>query len=176
MVIWKVQIVSKKISFDWDEGWFGIRAAGVMLDGKNRVLLSRLEDEDVWVLPGGAISLHETLNAAVKREFLEEAKFEIEVHRLLWILENYFVFNGKRAHDIGFYFLVSPEEARGVWERDEFVGQEELHTHDRSWVLIFKWFDISKLKDLNLKPSVFIKLLKNIPKHPTHVVHNACGK
>ena len=168
--------MSKKISFEWDEGSFGIRAVGVMLDGKNRVLLSRLEDGDVWVLPGGAMSLHETLKEAVKREFVEETKFEIEVHRLLWILENYFIFNGKRAHDIAFYFLVSPKEAKGVWEQDEFVGQEERYTPDRSWVLIFKWFDISKLNELNLKPSAFIELLKDIPEHPMHVVHNAYGE
>jgi len=168
--------VSRKISIKWDEGWFGARAVGVMLDGENRVLLSRLEDEYVWVLPGGAIALHETSKEAVKREFIEETKFEIEVHRLLWILENYWVFNRKRAHDIGFHYLVSPKEAKGVWEQDEFVGQEELHTPDRSWALIFKWFDISKLHELNLKPSVFIELLKDIPEHPLHVVHNACGE
>jgi len=168
--------VSRKITIEWNEGWFGARAVGVMLDGKNRVLLSRLEDEDVWVLPGGAISLHETSKEAVKREFIEETKFEIEVHRLLWILENYWVFKGKTAHDIGFHFLVSPKEAKGVWEQDEFVGQEELHTPDRSWVLIFKWFDISKLNELNLKPSIFIELLKDIPEHPMHVVHNALGE
>jgi len=168
--------VSKKISIEWDEGSFWTRAGGVMLDGKNRVLLCRLEDEDFWFLPGGVISLHETLKEAVRRELIEETKFEIKVHRLLWILENYFVFNGKRVHEIGFYFLVSPKEANGVWERDEFVGQEELHTPDRSWVLIFKWFDISKLSELNLKPSIFIELLKDIPEHPMHVVHNACGE
>ncbi len=168
--------MSRKISIKWDEGWFGARAVGVMLDGRNHVLLSRLEDDDVWVLPGGAIALHETLNAAVKREFIEETRFEIEVHRLLWILENYFIFNGKRAHDIGFYFLVSPKEAKGVWEQDEFAGQEELHTPDRSWVLVFKWFDTAKLNKLNLKPSILIELLKDIPEHPTHVVHNAYGE
>ena len=168
--------MSRKIRIEWDEGWFGARAAGVMLDGKNRVLLSRLEDGDVWVLPGGAIALHETSREAVKREFIEETKFEIEVYRLLWTLENYFIFNGKRAHDIGFHFLVSPKEAHGVWEQDEFVGQEEQHTPDRSWVLILKWFDISKLNELNLKPSILIELLKDIPEHPVHVVHNACGE
>jgi len=165
--------VSRKITVEWNEGWFGARAAGVMLDGRNRVLLSRLEDEDVWVLPGGAIALHETSREAVKREFIEETTFAIEVHRLLWILENYWLFKGKRAHDIGFHFLVSPKEAKGVWEQDEFVGQEELHTPDRSWVLIFKWFDIAKLNELNLKPSLLIELLKDIPQHPVHVVHNA---
>ena len=163
--------MSNKISISWEDDSFVSRAAGIMVDGEKRVLLSRLEDEDVWVLPGGVISLHEPLKEAVKREFIQETKFEVEVHRLLWILENYFVFNGKRTHEIGFYFLISPKEAKGVWEQDEFLGQEELHTPDRSWVLIFKWFDISKLNELNLKPSIFIELLKDIPEHPMHVVH-----
>ena len=161
-----------KISITSEDGRFGPRAAGIMVDGKKRVLLSRLEDEDFWFLPGGIIRLHETSQETVKREFLEETGFEIEVHRLLWIIENFFVFNDEKCHDIGFYFLVSPKEAKEFWEQEEFIGQEEQHTPDRSWKLIFKWFDPSELDKLNLKPSVLIELLKNIPEHPVHIIHH----
>jgi 8-oxo-dGTP pyrophosphatase MutT (NUDIX family) len=171
--MWDVRVVSKKIRIEWEDGSFWSRAAGIMVGGKKRVLLSRLEDEDVWVLPGGTISLYETSEETVKREFLEETGFEIEVHRLLWIIENFFVFNDDKCHEIGFYFLVSPKEAKRFWEQEEFIGQEEQHTPDKSWKLIFKWFDPSELDKLNLKPSVLIKLLKNIPEHPVHIIHHA---
>ncbi len=149
---------------------FFVRAVGVMLDDKNRVLLSRLEDDNLWVLPGGRIFLHETLQEAVKRELVEETSFEVEVRRLLWVLENYFIFNDKRFHVIEFYFLVTPKEATGVWEQDEFFGQEEQHSLDRSWVLVFKWFEIPKLNETIFKPTILKALLKDIPTHPKHVV------
>ena len=161
-----------QISVTLEAGSFGSRAAGIMVDGEKRVLLSRLEDEDFWFLPGGIIRLQESSQETVKREFLDETGFEIEVHRLLWIIENFFIFNDEKYHEVGLYFLVSPKEAKELREQQEFIGQEEQHTHDRSWKLIFKWFDPSELDKLNLKPSVLIELLKNIPEHPVHIIHH----
>lgn len=163
--------MSKTIHIEWDEGRFGVRTVGVMLDGRNRVLLYQLEGMDYWVFPGGGITpFVETAEEAIKRNFIEKAKFEINVHRLLWILELYFTDKGKPVHGNGFYFLVSPKEATGVWEQDEFVGQKNLQ---RNRARVFKWFDISKLNEANLKPSSFIELLKDIPEHTVHVVHKA---
>ena len=162
-------MVSKTIRIEWDEGMFGVRTVGVMLDGKNRVLLYHLKGDDFWVFPGGGITpFVETAEEAIKRNFIEKAKFEIEVHRLLWILELYFTDKGKRVHGNGFYFLVSPKEATGVWEQDEFFGQKDLR---RSRDRVFKWFVISKLDEANLYPSNFRGLLKDIPEHTVHVVH-----
>ena len=161
------------ISVTWEDGRFGSRAAGIMVDGKKRVLLSRLEGEDFWFLAGGIIRLHETAQETVKREFFEEAGFEVEVHRLLGIIENFFTLNDEKWHEIGFYFLVAPKEAKGLWEQQEFVGQEESDTPYRCRKLTFKWFDPSELGELNLKPSVLIELLKNMPEHPVHIVHHA---
>jgi 8-oxo-dGTP pyrophosphatase MutT (NUDIX family) len=166
----KIRIVPKTIRIQWDEGRFGVRTVGVMLDDKNRVLLYHLEGDDFWVFPGGGIApFLETSKQAIERNFIEKAGFEIKVHRLLWVLELYFVDQGKRVHGIGFYFLVSPKETKGVWEQDEFAGHKDLH---RNRARIFKWFDISKLNEANLYPSSFRELLKDIPEHPVHVVHN----
>lgn len=160
-------------SVTWEDGRFGSRAAGIMVDGKKRVLLSRLEGEDFWFLAGGIIRLHETSQETVKREFLEEAGFEVEVHRLLGIIENFFTLNDEKWHEIGFYFLVSPKEAKGLWEQQEFVGREESDTPYRCRRLTFRWFDLSELDELNLKPSVLIELLTNKPEHPVHIIHHA---
>ncbi len=43
------------IRHTFDDGVFGMRVAGVMIRN-NRVLLSRLENDDVWALPGGRTS------------------------------------------------------------------------------------------------------------------------
>lgn len=56
----------QKIDMKWDEGEFGLRSAGIMLDVRGRVLLCRLKDEDIWVFPGGGAVLHETSEDTVK--------------------------------------------------------------------------------------------------------------
>ena len=164
--------MSKKIHIKLKEGSFWSRAAGVMMDNKRRVMLCRLDDEDVWVLPGGTIRCYETSKETIMREFLEETGLEIEVQRLLGVIENFFVFKDKKCHDIGFYYLVSPKEANHFCDQEVFIGQEERHTQDRSWKLIFKWFDSFNLENINLKPSILKKLLKELPDDPVHFIHH----
>lgn len=62
-----------------------IRTEGVMRKD-NRLLLSRAEEDDIWVLPGGSVKLYETTEEALEREILEEMGFEIETRfqRLSW--------------------------------------------------------------------------------------------
>ena len=60
--------MSKTIGIEWDEGRFGVRTVGVMLDDKNRVLLYHWEGDDFWVFPGGGITpFLETSKEAIKR-------------------------------------------------------------------------------------------------------------
>ena len=170
----EAEMSSRKIDFSWEDAGFGLRAAGVMLDGKGRVLLCRVANDpelDFWVLPGGGCMLHETSIETVEREFLEEANFEVEVQRLLWIQEYYFMHEGRKIHGVGFYYLVSPKETNGVWEQDEFLGQEDDFAPNRILKLAFKWFDPSELEALELYPIHFKKALQNIPKHPVHVIN-----
>jgi ADP-ribose pyrophosphatase YjhB (NUDIX family) len=67
-----------------------IAAVGaVVLDGE-RVLLVRRGQEPLkgeWSLPGGAVELGETLEAAVCREVLEETGLEVEPVRVVEVLD-----------------------------------------------------------------------------------------
>ena len=172
-----------KIVIESEKEWFGSRAAGVMLDEKNRVLLCQLKGDDLWVLPGGGIGLHETLHETIERELIEEANFEITVQRLLWVIENFFIFHAKKHHILEFYFLVTPKEPTGIWEQDEFKGQEEFLPTDNFWhlpagktPLHFKWFNITELNEINFKPAILIELLKDLPQHPMHLVWDTYGR
>jgi ADP-ribose pyrophosphatase YjhB (NUDIX family) len=163
-----------------DDGIFGARGVGIMIRN-DRVLLCRLLDEDVWVLPGGGIYLHETAAEAAKREFMEEAGFEVEVHRLLCVLENFFVYQqtGERIHGYGFYFLVTPRASEGKWSQEEFRGQEEYWDIQpgewkvipgKSQPLLFKWFATDELDDLNFQPAILKEILKELPENVVHLV------
>jgi len=165
--------VSPSIHAKWDEGEFGLRSAGIMLDKLGRVLLCRVadDDEELWMIPGGSAELHETSEETLMREFVEEADFEIKIQRLLWIEENFFIHEGVNWHGLGLYFLVTPKDPSGKWELDEFYGQENDLADGKEHPLIFRWFNRSDLHKVNLLPSEHRELLKAIPDHPTHLVH-----
>ena len=167
--------MSPSIHVKWDEGEFGLRSAGIMLDKSNRVLLCRVADDETewWMIPGGSADLHETSEETLMREFIEEANFEINIRRLLWIEENFFIHEVVKWHGVGFYFLVTPKDPSGIWELDEFYGQETDLADGKDHPLIFKWFDRSDLHKVNLLPSEYRELLKDIPDNPTHLIHTS---
>ena len=56
-----------------------------ILDDRNRLLLTRREDFDVWCLPGGGVEVGETLAQAARREVLEETGLEVVLTRLVGV-------------------------------------------------------------------------------------------
>ena len=119
------------------------------------------------------LPLDETTKDAIMRIIKKKGGFEIEVQRLLWIMELFFVFRGKegtldveqatKIHGIGFYFLVSPKTSKNEWQKEEFHGIERPD-------IIFKWFKLDELNDINIKPDCLKQLLNQIPSSLEHVV------
>ncbi len=169
-----------KISFKTEAGHFGLRAEGLMLH-KGRVLLHRPETFDFWTFPGGGVHLPETFEETLTREWLEETGFEVRVKRLLYVIENFFSFEGneeipygprnQRVHGIGLCFLVEPVEKDGVWLQDEFYGEEDVPYEGRYLKIAFRWFEPEELNDINLVPVCLKLALKQIPHHPIHLVN-----
>ena len=58
------------------------------------------------MLPGGRVELHEPSVEALKRELVEELGVEGRIGRLLYLAENFFDHEGRRMHEIGFYYRV----------------------------------------------------------------------
>ncbi|MEW6668224.1 MAG: NUDIX hydrolase [Thermodesulfobacteriota bacterium] len=66
-----------------------IGVGGVIFDGDTVLLARRNQDpgKGVWTLPGGVVELGETLEAALRREILEEASLTIEIGGLAKLLD-----------------------------------------------------------------------------------------
>jgi ADP-ribose pyrophosphatase YjhB (NUDIX family) len=68
-----------------------IVAVGVIIRQDDRIILIRRAKEPsqgLWTFPGGAIELGETLQAAARREALEETGLAIEVGAVATVLDN----------------------------------------------------------------------------------------
>lgn len=151
-------------------GRFGYRVAGI-LTKNNKVLLQNAEIDDFWSLPGGAINLFETFEQAIKREIMEEIQVRVRVKRIVWILENFFEYQNEKYHSLEVGIILSPLDSKEKLAMEEFYGIEE-HYHPEKYgklKLIFKWFSIDELDNLNLKPEILKQELKSLPKTIKHI-------
>ena len=87
---------------------FNHRIAGLAFrDG--HVLVHRATHETFWTFPGGRAEIGETSSETLVREMQEELGVEATVGPLLWIVENFFDYEGKAWHELGLYYrTISP--------------------------------------------------------------------
>jgi 8-oxo-dGTP diphosphatase len=113
-----------------------VGVGAVILDG-DRVLLVRRGHEPMkgeWSIPGGALELGETLEAAVRREVLEETGLEVEIRAIVEVLDKVVVENGRvRYHYVLIDFLSGVQggnlKASSDAEDARWVRHEELNSH-----------------------------------------------
>ncbi len=93
------------ITFEEGGKKFNYRVVGIALD-VDRVLLLRTEKDDFWFLPGGRVELLEPSQDALIREMREELEVDVRVERLVWVVENFFEYEGKFCHELALFLDV----------------------------------------------------------------------
>ena len=136
------------ITFERDNNKFNFRVAGILIHN-NRVLLHTTKTDDFWNLPGGRVEFNESTEQALIRELQEELGVTIQHERIVYINEDFFEYDCKKYHEIGFYYLVSlAEDHEILQENKEFYGLED------NGRLIFKWFEVEELLDVEVYPKI----------------------
>ena len=135
------------ISVDIAGHRFQLRAAAVVVDD-GRVLLHRLEGDTYWALPGGRVEPGEDARATLVREMAEELSESVECTELLYVVENFFVHEGKPNHEIGLYFRAHLVPASALLDKSRSHAGIE-----GSKRLEFRWFSTSSLREVDLRPS-----------------------
>ena len=162
------------LSFDTDGVRFNLRVAGVILAG-DHVLLTQIAGADYWFLPGGRVEPGEPTDAALRRELWEELDVHAHVGRLLWVVESFFTLEGRRFHEVGFYYRVTlPGVAASGGAAGGRVPSRGATSRkqDGANVLLFQWFPLGDLgAGVRLLPSFLAEALAHLPKTTRHVVY-----
>lgn len=77
------------IAFNRGPARFNYRIVGIALHN-NQVLLHKAEGGSFWSLPGGRAELLEPATETLKREMREELDLDVQVERLVWIVEDFY--------------------------------------------------------------------------------------
>ncbi|ALC83938.1 MULTISPECIES: NUDIX hydrolase [Bacillus] len=150
------------VVFQTEKAVFNYHVAGILIKN-GYVLLHKDVNDKNWALPGGRVEITEESQSSIKREFREELGIDIKVVRLLWVVENFFEYDGRSFHEIGFYYNILSDENSLLVDKESFYGVEGER-------LIFKWMPIEKLEEVALYPEFLRTALNNLPKNPEHFV------
>ena len=150
------------ISFETPVGRFNYRVAGVAL-AEDRVLLHQRAGDDFWTLPGGRPEPMEPAGDALRREMREELGVTVTVGRLLWLVENFFTFEGVRHHELLLCFeMACPSLAGALADIEGAEGNRPL---------LFRWCPVDALQALPVRPGFLAPALRNLPRAPEHLVY-----
>lgn len=125
----------------------------IIFDGEGRVLLQKRRDVGLWGIPSGHVEPGETVEAAAKREVLEETGLHIEVDKLIGVYSDpasqvFHYPDGRVVHFITTYFSAA-------------ISGGELEVNE-SESLEIKFFPPSNLPNglLNMHPNWLIDALE----------------
>jgi 8-oxo-dGTP pyrophosphatase MutT (NUDIX family) len=144
---------------------FQMRIAGLAFrDG--HVLVHRAVHEPFWTFPGGRAEMGETSEETLAREMMEELGVTAEVGRLLWVVENFFHYEGHDCHELGFYYLMELPESF------PFHPSDIVHRVQDGSELEFKWVPATaaSLRALDIPPYFIAEEIEALPESPRHVI------
>ena len=142
---------------------FDVRTVGVLVkDGK--ILVQRDKGGNEYALPGGHIKLGETTADGLVREYKEETGADIRLLRLLWTEECFWEWNGRKAHNLAYYYLIELCECSDIPDVGEFVS------HKDNCNVVIGWMPIDRLEDVIIYPEFLKKKIFELSSPPEHFV------
>ncbi len=157
----------KDLCVNIDDGILNIRVGAIIYkDGK--LLMVENHAHDYYYSVGGRIKFGETAEEAVKREVYEETGTKMEIDRLGFVHENFFIGDvsgnmGKKIYEISFYFYMKvPKDFQPVCESFTEDNVKEY----------LEWVDIDT--DKTYYPEFLREELKNISTDVKHFVTKDC--
>ncbi|MCP4133944.1 MAG: NUDIX hydrolase [bacterium] len=81
-----------------------VRVAGIIIDNGKLLLIAHKKNGNIyWLLPGGGVEFGESLDQALKREFLEELNISVTVHSVALVCDSIAPSGDRHIINICFY-------------------------------------------------------------------------
>ncbi|NLE84076.1 MAG: NUDIX domain-containing protein [Chloroflexi bacterium] len=154
-------------SFRKGDRWFRLRACGILLN-EGKVLMVRNKRDPYYYSLGGGVLHGEEIEQAAVREVFEETGCRLEIDRLAFIHENFFIgddeigpLNGLICHELAFYYLMK-------WNLNYQIKSCGKTIDGLAEELV--WLEIDKLstQEIPVYPKFFeteLLILTDAPKH-----------
>lgn len=156
------------LRFDEGDNRFNYRSAAI-LTHHGHLLIHRALKDDFWALPGGRVEFFEHSSDTVVRELQEELAWQCDVQALLFHVENFFEYGGRKYHELSNYFRVSLITDIEMKSEHDFRGIEP------DVDLVFRWVPLEKINNYDLRPSFLLERLPNLPAAPEFIRVNELG-
>lgn len=153
------------LKFDHGDYKLNVRSVAVVIEN-DHVLLHKLVSDDFWALPGGRVKFFEFSESTISRELKEELDWDSEVVRHLWYVESFFKLYDNQYHELANYFLTR------LVDVDAIDFDKEFYEIGRENEMIFKWFKLSNITYLNLKPAFLKDRLMHLPVNVEYIKIN----
>lgn len=156
-----IEAKSADINFTFEDMGFNYRV-GAFITCRDHILLQRTNDYDFWNMVGGRVKLRESSYEAINREIKEEIGLENLNLKLFVIAENFFMWEGYKAHEMLYIFRVElPEELFDKFVDFKILDKQEERT---------KWIHKDEIKNEHCLPK-FIKDLWNLGDGIHHIIN-----
>lgn len=153
----------RDIQFTADDRKFNCRVVGICVK-ENKIFLSKMKDDKYWTFVGGKVAFGEATDAAVLREYKEEVGVNLQIDKLIALIENFFDLQGYSWHQYIFFYQLRDDN--NVLEF--FDGERQIADDGNA---IYKWFDLSELSDVQIKPDCSKEILQNISQSIQHYIN-----
>ncbi len=153
----------KDIQFNDGNKRFNCRVNGICIKD-NKIFLSKLKTDKYWTFVGGKVEFDETTDNAILREYKEEVGVDLQIDKLLALIENFFELRGDSWHQYIFFYQLRDDNNA----LEFFYGEREVEDNKNA---IYRWFDLGEIPDVPIKPDCSREILKNISHNIQHYIN-----
>lgn len=150
--------MNKDLSIMIEDTKLNIRV-GAVIEYQDKILIEKNKTVDFSVIPGGRIKTLENSHTAILREITEELGIDLskEKFELISLIENFFIFNNTKYHELYFVYKVKLEKEYNIKN-----GITNLDTKDSNYYLLNQ----EELQKENMKPTILKEVVfSNTFKH-----------